>query len=227
MKILLVEDEVRMADAIAQLLRQENYEVDICYDGDSGLEASLCNVYDIMIFDIMLPGKSGIEIVRECRREKITTPVLLLTAKSEIDDKVNGLDAGADDYLTKPFDIKELLARLRALTRRNVAEEDNSLEYGDLVLHQENFTLACRSTGEEIRLSDKEAHIMETLMSAGGKVVSRETLAIKVWGYESEAEYNNVEVYISFTRKKLVFLGTACQIKAVRGVGYELRSGNV
>lgn len=227
MKILLVEDEIRMADAVEELLKQEHYEVDVCYDGISGNEWISDNLYDLAILDIMLPGMSGIEIVQNTRKAKNEIPILLLTAKSEIEDKVDGLDSGANDYLTKPFAVQELLARIRALTRRNVTEVKNAIEAEDLILSNATFSLSSRNTGEEIRLSDKEYKIMESLMANYGRVVTREMLALKVWGYDNESEYNNVEVYISFTRKKMNFIGTKMEIKAVRGIGYELKEKHV
>lgn len=216
-----------MADAIAEILRQEHYDVDVCYNGSDGMDLIFCNIYDVIILDIMLPDLNGIEIVRQTRKEKIATPVLMLTAKSEVEDKVRGLDSGADDYLTKPFAVKELLARIRAMGRRNVSKIDNALEAGDLILYNDSLILSSKKTGEEIRLSDKEYKIIEVLMTGYGKIITRETLALRVWGFENEAEYNNVEVYISFTRKKLSFIGTQMEIKAVRGVGYELKEKHV
>lgn len=227
MKILLVEDEIRMADAIAELLKQEHYEVDVFHDGISGLNQIETNLYDVAILDIMLPGMTGIEIVKTARKDKVTVPILLLTAKGEVEDKVQGLDSGANDYLTKPFAVKELLARIRALTRSNISQVHNAVEAGDLVLQNDTLTLSSKATGEEIRLSDKENRIMEALILNYGRIVTREMLALKVWGYDNEAEYNNVEVYISFTRKKMNFIGTTMEIKAVRGVGYELKEKNV
>lgn len=153
------------------------------------------------------------------------TPVLMLTAKSEVDDKVTGLDCGADDYLTKPFMTKELLARLRALGRRNRNTADGALRYGDLTLNKENATLTCGENS--VRLSEKEAHILEYLIANQGQILTREQLAVKIWGYDSDTEYNNVEVYMSFTRKKLSFVRAKTEIKAVRGVGYELRYDHV
>lgn len=227
MKILLVEDEIRMADAIAELLKQEHYEVDVFHDGISGLNQIETNLYDVAILDIMLPGMTGIEIVKTARKDKVTVPILLLTAKGEVEDKVQGLDSGANDYLTKPFAVKELLARIRALTRSNISQVHNAVEAGDLVLQNDTLTLSSKATGEEIRLSDKENRIMEALILNYGRIVTREMLALKVWGYDNEAEYNNVEVYISFTRKKMNFIETTMEIKAVRGVGYELKEKNV
>jgi DNA-binding response OmpR family regulator len=226
-KLLLVEDETRMADALAELLRQESYDVDVCCDGVGGLDAVLSGVYDIIVLDVMLPGQNGFEIVRQARKEGIRTPVLLLTAKSDLDDKVTGLDSGADDYLTKPFLSRELLARLRALCRRNFPAEDGSLSAGDLTLNPSSAMLRSNRTGQEIRLSEKELHLLEYLIANQGQIVTREQLALKIWGYDSEAEYNNVEVYLSFTRKKMSFIGTNVKIKAARGLGYELRTDDV
>ncbi|MCD8075589.1 MAG: response regulator transcription factor [Lachnospiraceae bacterium] len=223
MKLLLVEDERRMAEAVAEVLRQENYDVDVCYDGESGLDAILSGIYDAVILDVMLPKLDGFSVIRQVRRENVRTPVLMLTAKSELADKVSGLDAGADDYLTKPFMVEELLARVRALCRRNAPAADGRLRAGDLTLDSSTAILSCTLTGQEIRLGEKELHLMEYLIAKQGTIVSREKLALKVWGYESSAEYNNVEVYISFTRKKLAFIGSKMEIKAVRGLGYELR----
>lgn len=225
MKILLIEDEKRMAEAVAELLNQEDYQVDVKYDGTSGLEAILTTNYSIIICDVMLPGLNGFEIVREARMNNIKTPIIMLTAKSDISDKVMGLDSGADDYLTKPFEVEELLARVRALLRRSNHQADGLIKVGDLVLNTKAMVLSCSTTGKEIRLPEKEFHIIDFLMANAGQIVSKEQLALKVWGYDNESEYNNVEVYISFTRKKLTFLGAKTTIKAVRGMGYELREG--
>jgi len=223
MKLLLVEDERRMAEAVAEVFRQEHYDVDVCYDGESGLDAILSEIYDVVILDVMLPKRDGFSVIRQVRRENVRTPVLMLTAKSELSDKVGGLDAGADDYLTKPFMVEELLARVRALCRRNAPTADGRLHVGDLALDTATATLVCTTTGQEIRLGEKELHLMEYLITKHGSIVPREKLALKVWGYENDAEYNNVEVYISFTRKKLAFIGSKMEIKAVRGLGYQLR----
>jgi DNA-binding response OmpR family regulator len=185
------------------------------------------NVYDLIVLDVMLPGKSGFEIAKQARKEDIKTPILMLTAKSELDDKVTGLDSGADDYLTKPFMTKELLARLRALSRRNINSSDGTLSFGDISLDTNTSTLYCKTNGQSVRLREKEYKVIEYLIANQGQILSREQLAVKIWGYDSEAEYNNVEVYLSFTRKKLAFIGSAVEIKAVRGLGYELRYNNV
>lgn len=227
MKLLLIEDEKRMAEALTELLKLEKYVVDLCTDGISGLDAVLSDQYDTIILDVMLPGKSGYEIAKQARDSGIKTPILMLTAKGELDDKVTGLDSGADDYLTKPFMTRELLARLRALGRRNINTADGSLSAGDLSLDMNTCNLHCRTTNQQVRLSEKEFRIMEYLIANQGQIISREQLALKIWGYENESEYNNVEVYLSFTRKKLSFIGSAVEIKAVRGLGYELRIGNV
>lgn len=227
MKILLVEDEKRMAQALCELLRQEKYEVDHYVDGLSGLMAIESSLYDIVILDVMLPGMNGFDIARKVRSQGIEIPILMLTAKAELDDKVNGLDSGADDYLTKPFMAKELLARLRALGRRTLHTTDGSLTYGDISLDSGTFTLTCVPSGQNVRLSEKEYRILEYLIANRGQILSREQLAAKIWGLESEAEYNNVEVYMSFTRKKLAFVQAKTSIKAVRGIGYELRCEDV
>lgn len=227
MRLLLVEDEIRMAQALCELLRLENYEVDHCTDGLAALTAIESGIYDVIILDVMLPGMNGYDVARSARRSGIKTPILMLTAKAELDDKVTGLDSGADDYLTKPFMTRELLARLRALVRRTRSSPDGTLSYGDISLDGETLTLTCSATGQSVRLSEKEYRILEYLIANGGRILTREQLAVKIWGYESDAEYNNVEVYMSFARKKLAFVGAATGIKAVRGIGYELRCGNV
>lgn len=227
MKILVVEDEKRMAQALCQLLRLEHYEVDHCDDGLEAAAAIESGIYDAVVLDVMLPHKNGFEIAGEARRKGIKTPIIMLTAKGELDDKVTGLDCGADDYLTKPFLSRELLARIRALLRRSGRTADGSLSYGDIALDKNTAALSCTANGQSVRLSEKEYRLLEYLIVNGGQILTREQLALKIWGYESEAEYNNVEVYLSFTRKKLAFVGAQTQIKAVRGLGYELRCGNV
>ena len=225
MRILLVEDEERMAQALCEILRQENYEVDHCGDGMKGQYAIETGVYDVVILDVKKKKKNGFDITREVRKKGIRTPILMLTAKSDIDDKVTGLDCGADDYLTKPFMTKELLARIRALSRRNIHSPDGTLTFGDISLNPGASSL---SSGENnVRLSEKELRILEYLISNQGQILTREQIALKVWGYDSDTEYNNVEVYISFVRKKLHFVKSKTEIKAVRGMGYELRYEDV
>lgn len=227
MKILIVEDEIRMAQALCEILRLEKYDVEHCDNGFDGLRAINSGIYDVVILDVMLPHINGFDIVREARRNGVASPVLLLTAKSEIDDKVYGLDCGADDYLTKPFMTKELLARIRALLRRNANISDETVSFGDISLNKNTAQLICSNTGRNVRLSEKEYRLMEYLILNSCQILSREQLALKIWGYDCEAEYNNVEVYMSFARKKLSFVGSKIEIKAVRGLGYELRHSDV
>lgn len=227
MRLLLVEDEKRMAQALCEILRMEKYEVDHYGNGIDGATAIESEAYDIIILDVMLPGMNGFEIARQARAKGIHTPILMLTAKAELDDKVEGLDSGADDYLTKPFMTKELLARLRALVRRSFNMPDGILHCGDISLDTNRLTLTCDTDGQSVRLSEKEFRLLEYLMVNHGQILTREQLAVKIWGLDSEAEYNNVEVYLSFTRKKLVFVGAKTEIKAVRGIGYELRWDHV
>ncbi len=227
MRILLAEDEKRMAAALVALLKQEKYDVDHEADGLSALAALESGIYDIAVLDVMMPQMNGFEVARKARAGGVKTPILMLTAKSQLDDKVTGLDCGADDYLTKPFQTKELLARLRALGRRSASFQDKSLSYGDLSLDTAAATLTCETTGQSVRLGEKELRILEYMISNRGQIMTREQLAVKIWGFDDEAEYNNVEVYMSFTRKKLVFVGSKVKIKAVRGLGYELREEDV
>ncbi len=227
MKLLLAEDEMRMASALTELLKMENYDVDHVSDGSSALAALESDIYDAAIIDVMMPRMNGFDVVYAARNRGIKTPVLMLTAKSTVDDKVTGLDCGADDYLTKPFQAKELMARLRALGRRSSSFQDGSLRYGDLSLDTATATLTCEPSGQSVRLSEKELRILEYMFSNQGQIMSREQLAMKIWGFEDEAEYNNVEVYMSFTRKKMAFVGSKVEIKAVRGLGYELRGKDV
>ncbi len=227
MRILLIEDEKRMSQALCEILRLEKYDVDHYDNGTDGLMAIESNIYDIIILDVMLPGMNGYEVAKKARLKGITTPILMLTAKAELDDKVMGLDSGADDYLTKPFMTKELLARLRALGRRTLGTTDGVLTFGDIILDIGTLTLSCVTNGQSVRLSEKEYRILEYLIANQGHILTREQLVVKIWGFENEAEYNNVEVYMSFTRKKLAFVEAKTEIKAVRGVGYELRCGDV
>lgn len=223
MNILVVEDERNLADAICQILKAEGMRTDVTYDGTTALTLVKGNVYDAVVLDIMLPGMSGLDVVREARRAGISTPVLMLTARTSTSDKVDGLDAGADDYMTKPFSPAELLAHLRALTRRTGQVVFENLEFGDLKLNLESHDLS--RAGKSINLSFKEFSLLQILMTNRNQIVSKETLIAKVWGVESSAVDNNVEAYISFLRKKLKHLGTSVQIETVRGVGYRLVEG--
>lgn len=219
MRVLIVEDEIRLAQTLRDLLEMERYTVDISHDGESGLDNALSGIYDIVILDVMLPKLDGFSVLRRLRQNKQTVPVLMLTARSELTDRVEGLDCGADYYLTKPFEPKELLACIRALTRRQPELRlSNTLSFGDLQLDLDAVTLSC---GEKsVRLSRREFDMMELFMRNKQSVLTKEHLLLKLWGYESNAEDNNVEVYISFLRKKLDYLRSSVRIKTIRMVGY-------
>lgn len=221
MKILVVEDEVQLADALTEIFKRNRYAVDTAYNGIDGLDNALTGVYDCIVLDIMLPGMNGIELLRNIRRENVSTPVILLTARSEVEDKVNGLDCGADDYLTKPFVTDELLARVRALTRRKgELVDDNKLEFNGLELIKSSCSMIY--DGNDVKLSLKEYQIMELLLANPQRILPKERIIEKIWGYESDVEYNNIEVYISFLRKKLGAIGSGIKIKTARGIGYSI-----
>ena len=224
MRILIVEDEKRLAEALAQILKNEGYEVDWTGDGDSGLDYALSGIYDVIVLDIMLPKKNGFEVVKSLRQNKIAVPVLMLTARDETADKVTGLDCGADDYMTKPFIADELLARIRALTRRQGEVILEELTFEDISLNLSAHSLHCGF--KSVHLPHKEFEILKLLLAVPGAIVSKESLITKVWGYDSEAEDNNVEVYISFLRKKLFFVRSAVTIGTVRKAGYRLEKAN-
>jgi DNA-binding response OmpR family regulator len=224
MRVLVVEDEVRLAATLQDLLELNGYTADVCHDGEAGLDNALSSIYDVILLDVMLPKLDGFTVLRRMRAEGNSTPVLMLTAKSETSDKVTGLDSGADYYLTKPFEPKELLACIRALTRRQPELRDtDAITCGDLRLEQSSFTLYCGD--KSVRLSRKEYDMMELLMLNQKLVITKEKLLLKIWGYESEAEDNNVEVYISFLRRKLEHLHSKVKIKTIRMVGYCLEAG--
>jgi len=225
LRVLIVEDEVRLAATLQDLLEMNGYTADVCHDGESGLDNALSSIYDVILLDVMLPRMDGFTVLRNLRSGGCSTPVLMLTARSEVSDKVTGLDSGADYYLTKPFDPKELLACVRALTRRQPELRDtDSIRCGDLVLEQSAFTLRCGD--RSVRLSRKEFDMMELLMLNQKLVITKEKLLVKVWGYESDAEDNNVEVYISFLRRKLTHLRSRVRIRTIRMVGYCLEEEN-
>ena len=221
MRILVVEDERSLAGTLADILGRERYLVDLAYDGEEGLDCALSGICDGMILDVMLPKPSGFEVLRRLRQSGSALPVLMLTARSELSDRVAGLDAGADYYLTKPFEREELLACLRATLRRPTEVAPATLCFGDLELGEESGQLCCG--GQSVQLGAKECQLMRLLMAAGGAVVPRETLYLKGWGYDGEAEGNVVEVYMSFLRRKLTHLRSRVQIEAVRRMGYHLR----
>lgn len=220
MRILIVEDEKPLADAIAQLLRDQHYDVDAVYDGKSGLDFALIGDYTLIILDVMLPLMNGFDVVKALRQQKQSTPVLMLTAREATCDKITGLDCGADDYMTKPFDYNELFARVRALTRRVGEVVLEELSFGDLTLNLDQAELSCAN--KTVHLSYKEFAIMKQLMQYPSMTVSKETLIVNVWGSSSDAVENNVEVYISFLRKKLRFLDSHVKITTLRRIGYRL-----
>lgn len=226
MQILVVEDDARLAAALGHILEENGYGVDLVHDGASGLDYGESDIYDVIILDVMLPKMNGFDVVAELRRRKVITPVLMLTARDAIPEKITGLDSGADDYMTKPFSPAELLAHLRALTRRQGEIVFETVEFADISLNLESFDLSCSK--KTIHLGLKEFSILKILMLNPNQVISKETLIAKVWGIESSAEDNNVEAYISFLRKKLKFLGSRAVIETLRKAGYRLvaESGN-
>lgn len=220
MRLLIVEDEARLADTLRQLLYRQGYTADVCHDGVSGLDNALTGIYDLVVLDVMLPGMNGFQVAQKLRSANVSAPVLMLTAKSSLDDRVHGLDCGADYYLTKPFESEELLACVRLLLRRAGGEMrvDDTLRFEDLALEPGTFQLSC---GERtVRLSRREYDLMESLMRSGRQILTKEQLLVKVWGYDSDAEDNNVEVYISFLRRKLTHLHSRVKIRTQRMVGY-------
>ena len=220
MKVLIAEDEIRLAEALEQLMIQENYQCDIVYDGEDGLYYALSGIYDVIVLDVMMPKLNGFEVVKKIRENKVDTPVILLTAKGDISDKITGLDYGADDYMTKPFVPEELLARIRALSRRQGEVIIKELEFGDLRLNISSYTL--ESGTKSIPLKYKEFEIMKLLMINNNTITQKEDLITTVWGIDCDVVDNNVEVYISFLRKKLVFLNSKVIISTTRKVGYRL-----
>ena len=220
MRILLVEDEVSLSNAVKKILEKHGYFTDAVYDGLSAIEYTQSAEYDLIILDVMLPRLDGFEVLRVLRGEHNDTPILMLTAKSTMSDKVSGLNQGADDYMTKPFNTEELLARVGALTRRKGNDVVNSLSYSDLTLDLHSASLCCNN--ESVQLSRKEFEVLKVFLYNPTMMITTETLIIKVWGADSEATDNNVEVYISFIRKKLKYLGSKISIKKVQGFGYRM-----
>ncbi len=223
MRILLVEDEVGLAEAVGAILKAQGYTADLAFDGEQGLKKALAADYDCIILDIMLPKMNGLDVLSYLRVREIETPVLLLTAKSELDDKISGLDCGADDYLTKPFETGELLARIRALTRRRGMAVESGKRFGDIILDIKKGELTCGANS--VILGRKEVQMLELMISNAGGLVTKEMFVKNVWGYDDDSEYNNVEVYISFLRKKLAILHSKVNIKTRRGIGYCLEDG--
>ncbi|WP_040328360.1 response regulator transcription factor [Clostridium ihumii] len=221
MRILLIEDEIQLSEALKQILVKNKYSVDAVFDGEDGLIYALTDVYDVIILDIMLPKLNGLDVLKEIRKKDISTPVILLTAKGSIEDKIIGLDSGADDYLPKPFSPDELLARLRAVTRRNGEfVNENILKFSDINLNLATYEMIVYDNS--LTLTLKEFEILKYFMQRPKIVVSKDDLITKLWGFESEVEHNNIEVYISFLRKKLSHLNSNVKITTIRRVGYRL-----
>ncbi|WP_438433768.1 response regulator transcription factor [Gorillibacterium sp. sgz500922] len=221
MRLLIVEDEVHLAEALSQILRKQHYSVDVVHDGRSGLEYAQSGIYDLLLLDIMMPEMDGFRVLQQLRREGVCTPAIFLTAKGEVDDRVMGLDCGADDYIAKPFSTEELLARIRAaLRRKGETIPDDTLRFGDVELTPSSLKLAVG--GKDMKLNLKESELLELLLTRKTAVTSKEQIIEKLWGFDSEVEHNNVEVYVSFLRKKLAFLHSKVRIATIRGVGYLL-----
>lgn len=220
MRLLLAEDEKELSNALVAVLKHSNYSVDAVYDGADALSYGLSENYDGMILDIMMPKMDGIEVLKRLREKGVDTPVLLLTAKSQVSDRIAGLDSGADDYLTKPFAMGELLARIRAMTRRKTEFSPNDLSIGNITLSRETYDL--KGPKGTQRLGNKEFQMLEMMMVNKGTLISTERFMERIWGYDSDAEINVVWVFISYLRKKLVSVGANVEIKAARGVGYTL-----
>ena len=223
MKILIVEDEMEIADGLAAVLEKENYSVDLAYDGLMGLECILSGCYDLILLDIMLTKLNGLDILKNVRKEGITVPIILVTAKSQIPDKIAGLDWGADDYITKPFDTSELLARIRARVRNRNLSDNELLSFNDITLNLRDCTLACGT--KSIKLGNKEYQLMEYFINNARRILPKEMIVSRVWGPWNEAEYNSVEVYVSFLRKKLKFIESKTAIKTSKNLGYSLEEG--
>ena len=224
MNILIIEDEKRLADALSHILLEERYIVDVVYDGAEGLDYALSGIYDCIILDIMLPSMNGFDVCLKLRHQKITTPVLMLTAKDTIPDKVRGLDAGADDYMTKPFSPDELLARVRVLTRRKGEVILDEIKYGDITLHLDQSKLSCGKSLKSIHLNFKECELLKMFLSKPEVIISKQDIITRIWGYDSDAGDNNVEAYVSFLRKKLVFVESSIEIVSAKKLGYKLTS---
>ena len=222
MRVLLVEDEKGISSAICQVLKKENFTVDPVYTGTDGLDYALTENYDVVVLDVMLPEMDGFQVLRRMREQGVRTPVCMLTARSGLEDRVKGLETGADYYLPKPFQMAELIACLRAITRRKEEKPVMVLSFGDVELNAQEAKLLCTATGQSVKLGAKEYQLMELLLRNPRRILPRETLFDRVWGYDSEAEYGNLEVYLSFLRKKLTFVGSKVKIRATRGIGYSL-----
>lgn len=226
MKVLIVEDEYNLADVIRERLEKEKLIVDIATDGEEGYYYAATDVYDLIILDVMLPNMSGFEILNKLREEKVTSKIIMLTAKSMLEDKLNGLENGADDYLTKPFHMDELVARINVQLKRNVKNHKNVLTFGDLELNTTTLKVTCTKTNEVVELIKKEFQLLEYFINNPNQVLSKEQIYDRVWGLDNEVESNNLEAYLSFVRKKLRAIDSTVIIKSVRGMGYKIEYGN-
>lgn len=224
MRILIIEDELSISDALSECLKKNDFLVDTCYDGESGLAYALSGIYDLLIVDLMLPKKDGFSLIKEVRAAKINAKIIILSAKSAEDSKVLGLTIGADDYITKPFSPKELVARVKAALRRQGETIQEILEFNGLEYDLRTNVLSYKS--QSIILKNKEAHLMQELLKNKGSIVTKDSLFDKVWGFDIDNDYNAIEVYISFLRKKLKHISSEVEISVLRGVGYYLEKSN-
>lgn len=222
MKILIIEDEYKLADVIASRLEDDKYIVDISTDGEDGLYLALNGEYNLILLDVMLPKLNGFKVLKEIRKNNIDTKIIMLTAKSELDDKLNGLTNGADDYITKPFHIEELIARINIQLNKNKKNSKDYLEVGDLKLNLKTSNLICTTTQESIEIGKKEFLLLEYFIENKDIVISKEQIYNRVWGIDNEIESNNLEAYLSFIRKKIKIIGSCISIRAIRGLGYKL-----
>ncbi|MBE6157350.1 MAG: response regulator transcription factor [Firmicutes bacterium] len=222
MKILIIEDEYNLADAIASMLKSKKYSVEIKTDGLTGLNEALTDIYDLIILDVMLPHKNGFEILKELKEENIKSKILMLTAKNTIDDKMIGFNSGADDYLTKPFHMEELIARVNVQLRKNKNISNDIMELGDITLNIKSMELSNKNENHKVKIIGKEFHLLELLMNNANQIMEKEQLFIKIWGYDSECDINTLEAYISFIRKKLKLVKSNIKLKAIRNMGYIL-----
>lgn len=220
MRILIVEDEKEIADGISRILEKAKFQVDCVYDGTDGLDYILSEIYDLVLLDVMLPGMNGFDIVKKVRSQWINVPIIMLTAKSQIEDKISGLDKGADDYITKPFDARELLARINARLRSQKDIRDGRVSAFDIVLDPSTYML--KKEEKSVKLSKTEYQLMEYFMMNKNIILPKDMIFSKVWGYDDDTEYNNIEVYVSFLRKKLKFVNAAASIETKKGIGYLL-----
>ena len=225
MNILIIEDEFNLADAVASMLKSQKYLVNICTDGITGEDEALTGMYDLIILDVMLPHKNGFDILKSIKLNKIKSKVIMLTAKSNIGDKLEGFNDGANDYLTKPFHMEELLARVNVQLRRN-DNGSNLIEYGDISLNLEKLILKNNKTNDEINIIGKEFNLLELLINNSNNIISKEQIFNKIWGYDSDSDINSLEVYMSFLRKKLKSIASSVTIKSYRNLGYKLEVQN-